>query len=557
MGCRMPEFHVWDFSEKIEVRLNDSYIDKIRNLTVQKKIHVKESVPRMGYGWKKPHQREFTVEKDVKLIALREGHPYHKIAERLYPKTDWHGSDRPVVEHKPFVSIKEFLKIHEITGLPLEEMEQNVIEVRNHWSGHVEFPMRFPVIANDDWAWLFGLWFSCGGLITRTRYGSGPRHEGFQFEERSVRIRADVRVFEEKVKPLLSRIAYVANLTSPWYMKHGGHKIDQNKRKGVGNVPRKIFFLVRPVREIMEKFGLPTESRNQRSKRGCRIPSRRFKLIIPDWILSNKENMHSFIEGCVNGSQVGSWFHRAKGDTHLSKGVEIRVSGEDEQQALDFLGALEEHLHSLGITGTFHILPKYTSPFFWFGYHIFRKSSLSKFYEMFDIRRPDLRARLMLNYFMNALLYEACKELTCSEILVLGALVEKPMTTEDIVETFRFRLETVTAAIRKMQALDLVAKDGDKWRIMPTGYRDQLVEKLWTLELNRRKTIMRNNVLFFSRCNQCSNVIPSNYTGSCGCGGQYEPISRVEALKPLRGRGYNSLIQRIKDQKIPSSFSVG
>jgi len=543
------EFHVWDFNPRIEVRFNQDYINKIRSLTVKKKIHVKAK-PYLGHGWKKPHGREFTMEKEVKVVSFSIGHPMHKIAERLYAPRDWHGPDRPIVAHRPFITIREFHTLQKVTGFPLEEMEANVIEVRNWWAGHREIPMKFPVKANKDWAWLFGLWFSSGGLLTRNRVGSTPRH-GYLIEERTVRIRADIRVFEEKVKPLLSRIAYEPELTSPWYMKHGGHKIDQNKRRGVGNLPRKIFYLVRPIREIMEKFGLPTESRNQRSKRGCRIPSRRFKLIIPDWILENKENIHGFIEGYINGSQIGSWFHRQKGETHLTKGVEIRLSGENEQQALDFLGILEEYLNSLAITGSFHILPKYTSPFFWFGYHIFKKSSLSKLYETFDIKKPDLRARLTLNYFMNALLYEACKELTSSEILVLGALVEKSMTTEDIVEAFRFRPEIVTDAIDKMLRLHLVARQGNKWKIRPTGYRNYLVRVLWAKEHARRRKLLAGSQKFFSRCTSCGNVIEYNYRGACSCGGHYKPVTRYEIMKKTTGRGFVNNIEKISNLTIP------
>jgi len=553
------EFHVWDFNPRIEVRFNQEYINKIRSLTVTKKIHIK-SKPYMVPGWKQPHSRDFIMEKEVKVVPFTLGHPMHKIAERLYAPTDWHGPDRPVVKHRPFITIKEFQKLHEVTGLPLEEMEANVIEVRNWWAGHREIPMKFPVKANTDWAWLFGLWFSSGGLITRNRVGSSPRHEGFRIEERTVRIRVDVRVFEEKVQPLLSRIAYVPELGYPWYMKYGGHKIDTNTRKGVGNLPRKVFYLVRPIREIMEKFGLPTEERNQHDRIGCRIPSRRFKLIIPEWVLKSKENLHSFIEGYINGSQIGSWFHRAYGEKHLSMGVEARISGEDEQEALDFLGIFEEYLTSLGITGTFHCMPKYTSPFFWFGYHIFKHSALAKLYEMFDIRKPDLRARLILGYFMNALLYEACKELTSAEALVLGALLEKPMTSEEIINAFRFRAETVASAIRKMQKLCLVAQCGDRlhpqrlcWIVRPTGYRDYLVKRLWAEERLRRRRLMVSGHKFYSKCDRCGNVVDSHiYRGKCGCGGRYKPVPRHEVLKKTIGPGYISQIAKVSNLTLPS-----
>jgi len=550
-------FHVWDFTEKIEVRLNDSYIDKIRNLTVKKKIHVKDKRPRLGYGWKKTHQREFTVEKDVKLIALREGHPYHKIAERLYPKKDWHGSDRPLVEHRPFVNIKEFQKIHEVTGLPLEEMEQNVIEVRNHWAGHAEFPMKFPVIANEDWAWLLGLWFSCGGLITRAR----PTKGGYLTEERLVRYRVDVRVFERKVKPILERIGHTRHLTEVWYIKKGiTHPIDKNRRKGVGNTPKKFFTLLRPVREILEKFGLPTEIPDQRHKVGSKYSIRKYHFVVPPWVKRNKGHTHAFIEGYLNGGTVGSNFrvaNKEKGRNFLRRTVEIRFGAFNPKESEDFHNLFERFLTKIGITGYRHKISHLkTSQLCWRGYLIHNSKALRLLYEVFDVQKPDLRARLALHYFMNTLLYHVCWELSSTEILILGALIEKPYSKPELIELYRCREEHVETCMMKLQKLDVAQEVDSKWVINPTGYRDQLIKKLWTMELKRRKTIMAKNVLFFSRCNRCSNVIPSNYTGLCGCGGQYVPISRVEALTPLRGHGYNSLIQRIKDQKIPS-FSLG
>lgn len=68
------EFHVWEFPEKMEVRLNDAFIDRIRNMTVRKTIHVKKK-PSWGHGWKKPHAVEYDAEIDAKLIAHREGQP--------------------------------------------------------------------------------------------------------------------------------------------------------------------------------------------------------------------------------------------------------------------------------------------------------------------------------------------------------------------------------------------------------------------------------------------------------------------------------------------------
>lgn len=541
------EFHVWEFPEKMEVRLNDAFIDRIRNMTVRKTIHVKKK-PSWGHGWKKPHAVEYDAEIDAKLIAHREGHPYHKIAERLYPEFEWHGEGRSRTPHKPFISIKQFKTVHKVTGIPLEEMEKNVTEVRNHYCGHLEIAMTFPVTTNRDWAWLFGLWYSCGGLITRKRKGIG----GYVIEERSVRLSVDRRVFDEKVKQILERICYVPKLNDRWYIRKGmDHKLDKNRRKGVGNQPRKELILVRPIREIMEKFGLAKKYPSQKHRVGAKYSSRRFHILVPGWVKENEENTHAFIEGYINGGTIGSDF-RKDVDGYLTRVVEIRFGGFKRKEVYQLYEFFEAFLAKKDISGSYHILHhRQMEKLIWCGYTIYRNSSLSRLYEEFDIRRPDIRARLTLHYFMNALLYEVCRELNSSEILVLGCLMEKAMNENEIKETLRFRQDTVKECVQTLETLDLALNVHGVWCVNPTGYRDNLIKKLWAKELRRRKYILANNCKFFSRCGSCGNVIDRNFKGSCGCGGQYHPIRRSEVLLKFSRRNHTRKIREVINETIP------
>lgn len=543
------EFHVWDFPEVIEVRLNDDLIDRIRNMTVKKKIRVRDKKLRSGYGWRSQHLRDFTMEKEVKLIAFRVGHPYHKIAERLYAKTDWHGSDRPMTQHKPFINIREFLTVHKITGIPLEEMERNVIEVRNHWAGHIDFPIKFPVVANEDWAWLFGLWFAAGGLITRTR-----NTKGYPTTERSVRFRIDENVFEEKVKPILERIGYIPKLFQVWYDKKGlMHPKDRGRRKGVGGLPRRGFVLLRPVREIMEKFGLPREQVSQKHKAGAKFGVRKFNFVVPGWIKEKKEYTHAFIEAYINA--VGaSIFHPAKEQLrhHLVRNAEIRFGAFDRNQVEDFYKFFEIYLTERGIPGYRHEgLHAKISKLYWLGYLVLQREALCRMFEIFDIRKPDLRARLLLNYKLksNLLLYEALRKLNSSEILVLGCLMERQLSQQELSRLLRCDPKNISEALVRLDELSMISKTDEKYTVDLTGFRDKLIEELQEKEKKRTETILRNNQLFYSRCKGCGKIIPENYTGPCDCGGQYEPISRMEAIYR---HGYALKIRKIKDQKLPT-----
>ena len=451
------DFHVWDFPEHTDVRFNRNFINQIRNMTVEKEIH--------HPGDKR--RRPFAYKKQVKLIAYAIGQPYHKIAERLYPEHEWHGKGRNRTPHKPFINIKQFLTVHQVTGMSLEEMERNIIAVRNSHASTVEIPMKFPVVPNQDWAWLFGFWFSSGGLITRHRVGKN----GYPSIEKSLRFTVDMEVFTTLLTPILKRMVYVPKPSPRWYISKGiKHQLDKGRRKGVGGVPRKTFTLVRPVREIAEKFGLPCEHISQK-QRGGKYASRKFRLKIPQWITKDSNNLHSFIEGYINGSTVGSCFHVTPRG-YLRRTVEIRFGGWTRKEVEAFRSVFVKHFNRLGITGSLHdISHRLTSKLVWLGYIIFSHKSLTLLHENFNIRRPDVRARLMLEYFMDTLLYKACQELTSAEILILGAIIEKPRTILELYELFRMETPPIENICRKLENLGLIFLDKEKFCFDPEPYR--------------------------------------------------------------------------------------
>jgi hypothetical protein len=551
------EFHVWDFSSIIEVRLSDEMINRIRNLTATKRILVKDTHPRVNWrkcGWRKPHFRKpFYMEKEVKLIALADGHPYHNIAERLYPVVEHHGPGRNSTPHKPYISIDDLRTVQKVTGIPKEELESSVISVRNHTS-LLGVNMRFPVVADEDWAWLFGYYFSCGSLVTRDRIGK----DGYPMEERLVRFKVERQVFEKKVQPILERVGYVPALKSVWYEKYGGHPLDKQRRVGTGNAPRKIIYLPRVIREVMEYFGLyvsiPKQKpikRKEGSIRG-RVPlgSRRFKLYMPAWI---EKYPQKFLEGFINGGQLGSQLTpRPKGIAHI---VELRAGFKDPADTITLINFFREQLGRFGITGTPHrITHREGESVYWLGFEIYNKVSLTRLFENFDIQVPTVRARLCVHYFMNTLLYEACRRLHNIEILVVGALMEKPRTDSELIDIFRLRNEQVADALKTLGNTGFVIKKGEFWRIVPTGIKNKIVTDLAKEDMERRDIVTTLNGEFFSRCNSCGNVIPHNYLGACGCGGMFEPIERFKVLKRYAQRN-GAKIAHIQQEEVPQEVN--
>ena len=101
--------------------------------TLPTRILVEEKQPHLAPGWKKPHKRKYYVWKELRIIALSWGHTegLHKIAERLYSERDWHGRDRPVTIHKPYITIDELRTVQRATKISKHELEASIVSVRN------------------------------------------------------------------------------------------------------------------------------------------------------------------------------------------------------------------------------------------------------------------------------------------------------------------------------------------------------------------------------------------------------------------------------------------
>ncbi len=352
-------------------------------------------------------------------------------------------------------------------------MERSIIEVRNHWAGDLEFPMKFPVVANEDWAWMLGLWYSCGGLITRGREGKG----GYWSEELSVRYSVDKQVFHGKIVPILRRIAYVPNLGKTWYENKGiTHKLDRNKIKGLRAKPRGHFTLVRPVREVMEKFGLPLiRDRKKQTRKGRKYAFRIMYQSVPEWIRASESCSHAFIEGFLNGTQIGSEFRtRPRG---IRRTVELRFGGLVKEDVETFCAFFAKTLTKMGIPGYTHHLIKTTTKAYWLGYLIHDSVSLCRLFEKFDIARPDLRARLVLNQAIkqNMIFYYVSRGLTSNAILILGLIIEKSRTFDEILETFRISEERMRKTLDSL-IKNRVIQNGDN------GYQIKIAVTSATLD---------------------------------------------------------------------------
>jgi hypothetical protein len=539
------EFHIWDFSDRIEARLNDDFIEKLKT-------------------FKRTKTSEFLHWRSKQKIAVTRNYwifpEATPIGKRLFTKWDYHRNSKKL--HLPFVTVSQLKEIHRKTRLSLDEIEKAVTHVRVQGS-NVSVALKFPVIPNIDWAFLMGLWFGAGGYVTRFREGKA--------QEKTLRFAVDPRPYRELMNPLLLRLGYSSHeLKTVYYAKAGGHhKLDAQKWRQYGSEPRGVFILHRYIREIMEKFGLPDsgECKAKRKLKGGKSSFRQCSREIPEWVKNNIEFSHAFIEGYLNGQSTASQFHPSyphRPLNPLTRFVEPRFMGKESIVRPFYDWFAKFMTEKENITGYEHHLPlKHRDQAnIELGYLIINNHSLRKLFEQFRIMRSDTRARLILHYYLNPLMYELCRRLECFETLLLGAIMEAPWSAEELTRDFRAsKIEVLRTLTRLYQDFKAIKPQGAKW-VLQDGFKNMILAELHAQEDERCRKIGWMSERFFSECDKCGDVVAKNYVGRpckyVDCKGKYQPIAREEIIKHqhLHKQQFATRSHRVQASKLPS-FSMG
>lgn len=514
-----PEFHVWDFSDRIEIRLSDELIVKIRNLKqpkVSKFIHYKskKEVVVTRYYWPFP-------------IAS-------SIGQRLFSDKDWHHGK--IREHLPFITVAQLREVQMKTGLSFEELERGITHVRTCSGTEIRLQMSFPVRPNSDWAALFGWWFAAGGKVTRRRQG--------RCEEKTLRFSVDARPYRELIVPVLKRIGYQnipLRLGELYYVKKGGHKLDAHKRQEYGALPRGYFIVHRPVREIMEKWGLPTPEEHLKRLDGIK-GKRGFRQVckdqVPEWIKEKTEFMHAFVEAYLNGPSAASQFRvmtwSKKMSQPLVRFIEPRFIGKDVDMVERFYSLITDFLAFEGIIGYRHKLPEKHKQSFAheLGYLIVNDKDLRVLNEKYRIVRSDARARLLLHCNMTPVLYELCRRLSTFEILIIGAICERAYTVEGLVEDFRCDRLTGEKSLLKLCDMGVLACEEGSYSFEPSKWLSSLNQE--TKGILSKMQVFQVSIL--QQCVGCGEIFTVKLDACSVCGGKLEPISRKKVLVSMNNK---------------------
>ncbi len=320
----------------------------------------------------------FTEEARARMqsdLAAR-GHYEGPLYKRLR-KTTHRGRDPGVWPGS--MKIGSLRLLAEQTGEPLEYVESHVVRIFK-LSADKSLSGPFPREVDGDWAWLMGLFFSCGTVSER---------DNDRRNEHQVHYKVDVTVLPE-----LLEVAAKAGLR---YATESGYISRQNK-----TFEKVRVLLPSPAYDAMARLGLPHVVRSTPIFKGGgrRRASRDVNLRVPDFVRhGDAEIRRRFVEGYMNGTKFQAWNwrrleHRGKHAFRVhSAGADVRFLATSEGQAKDFADFTVRVLNDNGVVGTLrrmHTERKNVC----YGYHVSNPFSVDALLTKFRLFRETTRRSL-------------------------------------------------------------------------------------------------------------------------------------------------------------------
>ena len=457
----MPTFGLVDIPEDWEIELDQEFVDYLDQVNRPWKY---KDVARPWKGtFCRAGETQRKYVKDYKQYLLEVG-----LFERLWGRhryKDYHfreGDPKRYIDTGNWIR-KNHLAVIRKLGFSNEELERRIIgfrvgpsSQRIHRELHFE---HLPIRPNKWWAWLLGLYFSSGTVYLRERY---YKHKGIFF-----RVRVHVPVIQ-MVKEA------VANIGSTVLVYQPKGKSRAKKDRGLGTTFRSYVTLGWPVFIVLAKMGLPTEFIDREASGSG---SRSYKTRVPAWIKNNDEFMQFFIEALTNGrGRSMLWPTKEDGKPKLC--VVINMVGKPEQYVKQFLVDVNSWFSRHGNSGYLRKTSYYNNDdpdMVCYELYFYRINIPEFFLEHFRITKPDLRARLIISKEAkkDPVLYEALRTLRSPDNVILGMLIEKPLSKEDMVSVLQMREEGIEESIEKLMNLGLVFYDEGLYYFEPEPFRQK------------------------------------------------------------------------------------
>lgn len=451
-----------------------------------------------------------------------------------------------------FIRFDDVPELLNLTNAPWWLIEENIISMRKHRGKSLS--SRFPIKPDKWWAKLMGFYWSSGTVLFRTRGN---------WEEVTLRLKVD-----DEVIPMLREIGkHIGdNLYESTYLPlyDGGHK-HAGLRAGV----RTSVLLSVATWEVLKKFGVTDPPPGPKKTESTYTQSRTVNPVIPDWIKDDSEMMRNFIEGYINGLKGHSIMACSQDNKGITTQVLIRFSGSPLESVKKFGEDFAHWFEEQGISGYFRQTPRSRKgergPEFELILH--NRDALVFLYNNFEIRKPDMRARLLLrvkalsksSYYGQTVppeemaLMEALRGLYAASIVIMGVLYEAPRTEFELLEMLRIYPERLRENLALLEDRGVIALNEEGYEIDLSVFIENRVTELRGLHDTIAKQISTLSVSLIFRCVNCGRTYLKEIPACGNCGSTVEAVERKGVMFPLVHRMHRYKARASKLESVNNS----
>ncbi len=426
------------------------------------------------------------------------------------------------------------------------EMERAVIGFRvGKFSDNVrevKIP-RLPIVADEWWAWLLGFYFGAGNC--QTSVNRGPRTRPGGWTARYIRLRTN-----DEVIPMLLEVAKHTGIQASLYRMFGPKYRGKGKRSITGT--RETIVLGWPEYYILRKFGLPTAWEEWTDRRKVWMSSAGYKPVIPAWIKENDDFMRSFIEGFMATAKVSSALG-PRSDPRSERMIPKFVTtfwfmGAPDADVKQFITDIYLWFGKHGHYGHLRKDEKHTGVHpgrVKYGIYYTSLSAIKFIFNHFNIYKSEYRARLFARIEAedDQILYEALRTVSNPDNVILGLLLEQPLTEGDIEDLLLMKPEGIEPTLKRLMDVGLVVKQGKYYTYYPAVFAERTADmyERSAQEFLGMMMAFLDRLLF--QCSQCKQVYVNKITECNQCGGNVNATPRSGVVGRLsRKRRYDLYI---------------
>jgi len=552
-----PQFGLADIPDTWWIRLNSAFVDELDQLNRPYKYNGGKRGRAQYWEAGELHRRTLDKMTPEELIGYKRRHSFFEKLWGRHRWKDYHfavGDPRRHVDTGPWITkedievLREGINIDDvnvnkaITGFRLGKFSDNVREM---------LFKQLPIIADKWWAWMLGYYFGAGNIHNPTREGEYSRVGGLE----SIYIR--MRVHDPMLPKFLEVARNLGMQAVHYQMAANKYRGAGRGRVGVGTSELIVFGW--PEFVVLKKFGLPTAILDEKVDRmSYQLASANYRAKIPEWILEDDECMQYFIEGYLSTGkcptvldtvpQVGN---RERNQPHQE--VRINAVGYPDEDVREFIHNIHLWFSKHGVTSPYSRSIVSGKNRFNYTLTLVNMEAFRFLMSTFELNKPAMRARLYLRMEAeeDPVVYEALRKLKNPENVVLGAILEQPMTADEVSYDLRMYPEKADETLENLILEGLIIKKVEHYHYEPAKFIQQSIANYNEIAEEKRKRAEQYGLQLLYQCQQCTHVYITKHS-ECGlCGGKVTPTSRWSILTRLhKTRMYDMYLARKLEAEI-------